>query len=84
MVKKEEKEFNRQAYFDAFYSVFTPDAQRKVAKKLLDKALKGDKSLLQYVHDRLLGRPAESMDITTGGNAINVQLFIPEKNVKEE
>ena len=75
--------FSRQDYFDAYYSVVTPEEFKLVVEKTLKMAKEGDKALLQYMVDRGVGRTKE---LTEGGEdqqPMAVHVFIPEKNKKE-
>lgn len=50
-----------------------PDALRKVADRLLDKALNGDMAAIKEIGDRLDGKPQQCVDNThTGDVTISV------------
>lgn len=78
------KELNRQAYTDAFFSVVTVEAMQKLTKKMLSMAMSGDRELGKYLHDRVHGRPGDSLDVTSDGKPVEVHMFLPKKNAKEE
>ena len=78
------KEFNRQAYTDAFFDVVTPEAMKKLTKKMLSMAMKGDRDVGKYMQDRVHGRPGDSLDVTSDGKPVEVHMFLPKKNAKEE
>lgn len=75
--------FSRQDYFDAYYSVVTPEEFKLVVAKTLEMAKAGDRALLSYVVDRGVGRTKELTEAGEDTQAMAVHVFIPEKNKKE-
>ena len=77
------KTFDRQSYFDVFYSVFTLEEMKAITIKLLELAKAGDRELLKYCFDRIQGRPGDGVGEGEGTKPVEVHIFLPKKNAKE-
>ena len=74
--KKLEREAKRKAIKEliANYQQSLADALEKVSPVLIAKALKGDVAAIRELNDRVMGKPQQKTDITSGGKPIGMLL----------
>ena len=74
-IKKATKELIRE------YTDKLAESLPLIEPKLIEKAVAGDIAAIKEVHDRVMGKPPQTTDITSGGEAIQPILvkFIDDK-----
>lgn len=82
--KPAKKEFSRADYYAAYAEVVTPEVFKQVTKVMVKQAKKGDRELQKYIHDRYLGRPSDSLDVTSEGQAIAMQVYVPARRERDD
>ncbi len=78
------KEMTRQKLQDVYDSIVTPKVFGEITEKMVNLALGGDRDLQKYIHDRGIGRPRDSLDITSGEEKLTMQLYLPEKKARND
>lgn len=79
------RELSREDVAAIWHDVFNEKRLRDVFTRLHDVAIeKENPELLRYIVDRGLGRPKEAVDLTTDGQAMQMQVYIPERRKRED
>lgn len=65
-------------------SVIDAKTLKDLLKSLKDIALDGDREAARYLVDRVLGRPTESVDLTSQGDKMSVEVYIPSRRPRDD
>lgn len=67
----------------AVFKVMTPEKIDQLLNIMLGLAEEGDREAARYLLDRVLGRPTESVDMSSQGEKLDVKVYIPARRERD-